>query len=83
MSRRRQRRGGTSLVVGGGGGELAYMVDQVGDRITVNMVQQIRPLPPLIERQKRWQRLWGVCAWGDELVLLVDLVPTVEDGSGS
>jgi hypothetical protein len=69
------------LVVGGGAGEVAYVVDQVGDLITVNLARQIWPLPPLIEMQKRWRRLWGVCAWGDELVLLVDLVPTVEDGS--
>jgi chemotaxis signal transduction protein len=69
------------LVVSGGAGELAYVVDQVRDLITVNLARQIWPLPPLIEMQKRWGRLWGVCAWGDELVLLVDLVPTVEDGS--
>jgi chemotaxis signal transduction protein len=71
------------LVVSGGTGEVAYIVDQVGDLITVNMARQIWPLPPLIERHKRWRRLWGVCAWGDELVLLVDLVPTVEDFSAS
>jgi CheW-like domain len=67
------------LVVGGEAGELAYVVDQVGDLITVNLARQIWPLPSLIERHKRWRRLWGVCAWGDELVLLVDLVPTVDD----
>ena len=71
------------LVVGGGAGEVVYVVDQVGDLITVNLARQIWPLPPLIERHKRWRRLWGVCAWGDELVLLVDLVPTVEDFSAS
>ncbi|HVO83420.1 MAG TPA: chemotaxis protein CheW [Syntrophobacteria bacterium] len=67
------------LVVGGAAGEVAYVVDQVGDLITVNLARQIWPLPPLIERHKRWRRLWGVCAWEDELVLLVDLVPAVED----
>jgi len=67
------------LVVGGGAGEVAYVVDQVGDLITVNLARQIWPLPPLIERHTRWQRLWGVCAWGEELVLLVVLVPAVED----
>lgn len=67
------------LVVGGEAGEVAYVVDQVGDLITVNLARQIWPLPPLIERHKRWRRLWGVCARGDELVLMVDLVPTVED----
>ena len=71
------------LVVGGAAGEMAYAVDQVGDLIAVNLTRQIWPLPPLIERQKRWRRLWGVCAWGDELVLLVDLVPTAGDFSAS
>jgi chemotaxis signal transduction protein len=69
------------LVVGEGTGEVSYVVDQIGDLVTVNLARQIWPLPPLIEMQKRWGRLWGVCAWGNELVLLVDLVPTVEDGS--
>jgi hypothetical protein len=71
------------LVVGGGAGEVAYVVDEVGDLITVNLARQIWPLPPLIERHKRWRRLWGVCAWGEELVLLVDLVPAVEDFTAS
>ena len=71
------------LVVGGGTDEVAYVVDQVGDFIAVNLARQIWPLPPLIERHKRWRRLWGVCAWGDELVLLVDLVRVVEGFSAS
>jgi chemotaxis signal transduction protein len=71
------------LVVGGGAGEVAYIVDQVGDLITVNPAGQIWPLPPLIEKHKRWRRLWGVCTWGAELVLLVDLVPAVGDSTAS
>jgi len=71
------------LVVGGGIGEVAYVVDQVGDFITVNLARQIWPLPPLVERHKRWRGLWGVCAWRDELVLLVDLVRVVEGFSAS
>ena len=64
---------GHLLVVPGATGEVAYLVDQVGEIITVNLARQMWPLPPLIERQKRWPQLWGVCAWRDELVLLVDL----------
>ncbi len=71
------------LVVGGRTDGVAYVVDQVGDFITVNPARQIWPLPPLIERHKRWRQLWGVCAWGDELVLLVDLVRVVEGFSAS
>jgi len=64
---------GHLLVVPGAAGEMAYLVDQVGEIITVNLARQMWPLPPLIERQKRWPQLWGVCEWRDELVLLVDL----------
>ena len=71
------------LVVGGGAGQVGYVVDQVGDLITVNLARQLWPLPLLIQRHKRWRQLWGVCAWGDELVLLVDLVPTGEGFSAS
>ena len=74
---------GHLLVVGGGAGQVGYVVDQVGELITVNLAQQLWPLPLLIERHKRWRQLWGVCAWGDELVLLVDLVPTGEGFSAS
>lgn len=67
------------LVVGEGAGEVAYVVDQVGDLIAVNPLRQIWPLPALVEREKRWRQLWGVCEWGDELVLLVDLT---REGNG-
>jgi chemotaxis signal transduction protein len=64
---------GQLVVVAGTTGEVAYLVDQVGEIITVDLARQVWSLPPLIERQKRWPQLWGVCEWRDELVLLVDL----------
>jgi hypothetical protein len=60
---------------------VAYVVDQVGDFITVNLARQI--WPPLVERHKRWRRLWGVCAWRAELLILVDFVRVVEGFSAS
>jgi hypothetical protein len=70
-------------VVGWGAGQVAHVVDRVGDLITVNLAHQIWPLLPLIEGHKRWRQLWGMCASGDELALLVDLAPTVEGFSAS
>jgi chemotaxis signal transduction protein len=64
---------GHLLVVREATGEMAYLADQVGEIITVNLARHIWPLPPLIQRQKRWPQLWGVCAWRGELVVLVDL----------
>jgi hypothetical protein len=61
------------LVVDRDGEEIPYGVDRIGDLITVEVAKHIRPLPPLLEVQKRWQQLWGVCQWRDDLVLLVDL----------
>jgi hypothetical protein len=61
------------LVVDRAGEKIAYGVDRIGDLITVEVAKHIRPLPPLLEVQKRWQQLWGVCQWEDDLVLLVDL----------
>ncbi len=52
---------------------VGYKVDQVGDLITVEITRHIWPLPPLLDVQKTWQQLWGVCEWADDLVLLVDL----------
>jgi len=61
------------LVVDQAGERVGYEVDQVGDLITVDMSTHVWPLPPVLQVQKRWQQLWGVCRWRDELVLLVDL----------
>jgi hypothetical protein len=61
------------LVVDQAGEKVGYEVDQVGDLITVDMSTHVWPLPPVLQVQKRWQQLWGVCRWRDELVLLVDL----------
>ena len=58
------------LMVERAGAIVGYKVDQLGDLITV---KHVWPLPPLLFIQKRWQQLWGVCQWEDELVLLVDL----------
>ena len=61
------------LVVKQAGEQVGYEVDQVADLITVDMSRHVWPLPSLLQVQKRWQQLWGVCRWRDELVLLVDL----------
>ena len=61
------------LMVARAGVMVGYKVDQLGDLITVEISRQVWPLPPLLLIQKRWQQLWGVCQWEDELVLLVDL----------
>lgn len=61
------------LLVNRAGDVMAYIVDRIRDLIKVEVDKHIRPLPPLLEVQKGWQQLWGVCQWGDELVLLVDL----------
>jgi len=61
------------LVVNQAGEKVGYEVDQVGDLITVDLRNHVWPLPPLLQAQKQWQQLWGVCRWRDELVLLVDL----------
>ena len=61
------------LVVNQAGEKVGYRVDQIGELITVNIAMYIWPLPPLLEIQKRWRQLWGVCQWENELVLLVDL----------
>jgi chemotaxis signal transduction protein len=74
---------GHLLVVPGATGKVAYLVDRVGEIITVNLARQMWPLPPLIERQKCWPQLWGVCEWRDELVLLVDLAWEEAQGAGS
>jgi hypothetical protein len=62
-----------ALLVNRAGEMVAYLVDQVADLITVEIGGQIWPLPPLLDVQKRWQQLWGVCQWNGQLVLLVDL----------
>ena len=61
------------LMVNQAGEKVGYRVDQIGELITVNIAMYIWPLPPLLEIQKRWRQLWGVCQWENELVLLVDL----------
>jgi hypothetical protein len=61
------------LVIDRGGEQVGYKVDKVGDLISVDISRHVWKLPPLLEIQKRWQQLWGVCQWKDELVLLVDL----------
>ncbi len=61
------------LVIDQGGEQVGYKVDKVGDLISVDISRHVWKLPPLLEIQKRWQQLWGVCQWKDELVLLVDL----------
>ncbi|MFP3870978.1 MAG: chemotaxis protein CheW [Syntrophobacteria bacterium] len=61
------------LVVNRAGRKVAYMVDRVGDLITVMVFEHIKPLPPPVDMQKQWQQLWGVCEWEDQLVFLVDL----------
>jgi hypothetical protein len=61
------------LVVDQAGEKVGYRVDQVGELITIDVATYIQPLPPLLEVQKRWRQLWGVCQWENELVLLVDL----------
>ncbi len=61
------------LVVDRAGEKVCYRVDQIGDLITIDITMHIWPLPPLLETQKRWRQLWGVCQWENELVLLVDL----------
>jgi hypothetical protein len=61
------------LVIDSGGEQVGYKVDKVGDLISVDISRHVWKLPPLLEIQKRWQQLWGVCQWKDELVLLVDL----------
>jgi hypothetical protein len=64
---------GHLVVVAGARGEVAYLVDEVGEIISVDLARQVWPLPVLIEREKSWPQLWGVCEWREELVLLVDL----------
>jgi len=61
------------LVVDRAGERVGYRVDQVGELVTIDIAMYIWPLPPLLEIQKRWRQLWGVCQWENELVLLVDL----------
>jgi chemotaxis signal transduction protein len=61
------------LLVKMAGEMVGYKVDQVGDLITVDIARHIWPLPPILDDQKQWQQLWGVCQWADDLVLLVDL----------
>jgi hypothetical protein len=61
------------LVINRGGEQVGYKVDKIGDLILVDMARHVWKLPLLVEIQKRWQQLWGVCQWKDELVLLVDL----------
>jgi chemotaxis signal transduction protein len=61
------------LVVKHIGDKLGYVVDEVADLIKAEVNTQIQPLPPLVNGQKSWQQLWGVCRWREELVLLVDL----------
>jgi chemotaxis signal transduction protein len=61
------------LVVDRAGEKVGYRVDQVVELITIDIAMYIWPLPPLLEIQKRWRQLWGVCQWENELVLLVDL----------
>jgi hypothetical protein len=61
------------LVIDRGGEQVGYKVDKVGDLISVDISRHVWRLPPLLEIQKRWKQLWGVCQWKDELVLLVDL----------
>jgi hypothetical protein len=61
------------LVVKRGEEQVGYKVDKIGDLILVDMARDVWRLPPLLEVQKRWQQLWGVCQWEDQLVLLVDL----------
>jgi chemotaxis signal transduction protein len=61
------------LVVRRHGEPVACLVDRIGELISVEIARYITPLPPLIVAQTQWQQLWGVCRWGEELVLLVDL----------
>ena len=61
------------LVIDRGGEKMAYKVDKVGDLISVDMARHVWQLPPLLEVQKQWKQLWGVCQWKEELVMLVDL----------
>ena len=61
------------LVVDQAGEKVGYRVDQIGELIIIDIALYMWPLPPLLEIQKRWQQLWGVCQWENELVLLVDL----------
>ena len=61
------------LLVNRAGDVMAYIVDRIRDLINIEVAKHIWPLPPLLDVQKGWQQLWGVCQWGDELVLLVDL----------
>ena len=61
------------LVVDQAGEKVGYKVDQIGELITIDIALSVWPLPPLLEIQKRWRQLWGVCQWENELVLLVDL----------
>jgi hypothetical protein len=61
------------LLIDRGGETVAYVVDRIGDLLTVDIVKHIRPLPPLLDSQKRWPQLWGICQRADDLVLMVDL----------
>jgi hypothetical protein len=61
------------LLINRGGEQVGYKVDKIGDLILVDMARHVWKLPRLLEIHKRWQQLWGVCQWEDELVLLVDL----------
>ena len=61
------------LLVNRGGEQVGYKVDKIGDLILVDVARHVWKLPLLLEIHKRWQQLWGVCQWKDELVLLVDL----------
>ena len=61
------------LVINRGREQVVYKVDKIGDLVLVDVARHIWKLPLLLEIHKRWQQLWGVCQWKDELVLLVDL----------
>ena len=61
------------LMVDRAGVMVGYKVDQLGDLISVEISKHVWPLPPLLFIQRRWQQLWGVCQWEDDLILLVDL----------
>ena len=65
------------LVVDRAGEKVGYRVDRVGELITIDISMYIWPLPPLLEIQKRWRQLWGVCQGENELVLLEELEETM------
>ena len=61
------------LLIHRGGQQVGYKVDKIGDLILVDVAKHVWKLPLLLEIHKRWQQLWGVCRWKNELILLVDL----------